>query len=142
AARIVSYVSNPPSFATVGEFEAYIREIYKPFGALRDDEWRRMAETSLRRLPDGRITTHYDPAIGSVVASRDFDMWQAYEAVKAPTLVIHAEHSDVALAASVEAMRERGPRAEVFRVSSCGHAPALNVPEQIAPIRAFFARRV
>ena len=61
--RIKTYAGNPPSFATVTELEAFLRQVYQPFGWLSDAQWRRLTETSVRRLPDGRITPHYDPAM-------------------------------------------------------------------------------
>jgi pimeloyl-ACP methyl ester carboxylesterase len=38
-------------------------------------------------------------------------------------------------------MRRRGPRAEVVTIAGCGHAPALNVPEQFQLIERFFNGR-
>ncbi|KAG1248200.1 hypothetical protein G6F68_013887 [Rhizopus microsporus] len=61
--RILAYAGNPPAFDTVTELEAWLRVAYKPYGWQSDEQWRRMAETSVRRLPDGRVTAHYDPAI-------------------------------------------------------------------------------
>ena len=52
-ARIRSYAGSPPAFATVLELEAFFRQVYKPYGALTDAQWRRLTETSTRRLPDG-----------------------------------------------------------------------------------------
>ncbi|MGW8269499.1 MAG: alpha/beta fold hydrolase, partial [Burkholderiales bacterium] len=34
-------------------------------------------------------------------------------------------------------MRKRGPRAVVVTIAGCGHAPALNVPEQFALVERF-----
>jgi len=36
-------------------------------------------------------------------------------------------------------MRTRGPRAVVVEIAGCGHAPALNVPEQFALVERFLA---
>ena len=59
--RIRSYAGKPPRFERVSELEAYFRQVYKPYGFLTDAQWRRLTETSTRRLPDGGITPHYDP---------------------------------------------------------------------------------
>jgi pimeloyl-ACP methyl ester carboxylesterase len=61
--RIRGYAGAPPAFATVSELEQYFRTIYKPYGWLSDAQWRRLTESSTRRLPDGRVTPHYDPNI-------------------------------------------------------------------------------
>jgi pimeloyl-ACP methyl ester carboxylesterase len=50
--RILTYAGSPEAFATVSELEAYFRTIYKPYGWLSDAQWRRLTETSTRRLPD------------------------------------------------------------------------------------------
>ena len=56
--RIRSYAGSPESFATVSELEQYFRTVYKPYGWLSDAQWRRLTETSTRRLPSGRVTPH------------------------------------------------------------------------------------
>ena len=61
--RIRSYAGAPPAFDRVSELEAYFRQIYTPFGFLTDAQWRRLTETSVRRLPNGGISPHYDPKI-------------------------------------------------------------------------------
>ena len=61
--RIRAYAGNPPAFDTMAELEAFFRQVYKPYGWLSDAQWRRLTETSTRRLPDGRVTPHYDPAM-------------------------------------------------------------------------------
>jgi pimeloyl-ACP methyl ester carboxylesterase len=140
--RIRAYVGRPPDFPTLTEFEAYLRTIYQPFGFHTDAQWRRMAETSFRRLANGRITTHYDPAIVRQLETRprDFEQWEAYDALAMPTLVLRGESSDLLLADVAAAMGQRGPRAACVTIPGCGHAPALNVAEQIAVVRAFLAQ--
>ena len=72
--RIRSYAGSPAAFATVAELEQYFRGIYKPYGQLTDAQWRRLTETSLRRLPDGRVTPHYDPAMVRQFSAHPTDM--------------------------------------------------------------------
>ena len=69
--RIRSYAGNPPQFDRVSELEQYFRNVYKPYGWLSDEQWRRLAETSARRTPEGRITPHYDPNMVMKVTHRD-----------------------------------------------------------------------
>jgi len=142
AARIVTYVSNPLTFATVTEFEAQLREVYKPFGWMSDTQLRRMAETSVRRLPNGRITPHYDPHIVRQFAAHptDYVQWEYYDRLDMPTLLLRGADSDLLTRDVAQQMTRRGPRAELVEIAGCGHAPALNVPDQIDLIRRFFAR--
>jgi pimeloyl-ACP methyl ester carboxylesterase len=139
--RIRSYAGSPAAFATVSELETYFRTIYKPYGWLSDAQWRRLAETSVRRLPDGRVTPHYDPDMVMQFTHHpdDYALWEAWDSLEIPVLCLRGETSDLLLAETAEQMRQRGPRAVVATISGCGHAPALNTPEQFALIERFFA---
>ena len=139
--RMLAYAGNPPAFATVSELEQYFRTIYKPFGWLSDTQWRLLTESSVRRLPDGRVTPHYDPAIVQQFVHHpgDYAQWQAWDSLTLPVLCLRGETSDLLLPETAEAMRERGPRAVVVTIPGCGHAPALNTPEQFALVERFLA---
>jgi pimeloyl-ACP methyl ester carboxylesterase len=139
--RILAYAGSPASFATMSELEAYFRTIYKPYGMLTDAQWRRLTETSARRLPDGRVTPHYDPAMVRQFISHphDYAQWDAWDVLDLPVLVLRGEHSDLLLPEVADAMRQRGPRAVVTTIAGCGHAPALNVPEQFALVERFLS---
>ncbi|MDM0044180.1 alpha/beta hydrolase [Variovorax dokdonensis] len=141
--RIRAYAGNPPAFDTVCELEAFFRTVYKPYGWLSDAQWRRLTETSTRRLPDGRVTPHYDPAMVQQFAGPgdDYLIWSHYDAIDVPVLCLRGVDSDLVLPETIQEMRQRGPGERgaltVIEVPGCGHAPALNVPEQVEPIEAF-----
>jgi pimeloyl-ACP methyl ester carboxylesterase len=141
--RIRSYAGHPPAFDTVAELEAFFRTVYKPYGWLSEAQWRRLAETSTRRLPDGRVTPHYDPAMVRqfVVHPEDYLLWSHYDAIEAPVLCLRGAESDLVLPETLDEMHRRGPgaagRLQVIEVPGCGHAPALNVPAHLEPIEAF-----
>ena len=139
--RIRSYAGKPPRFERLSELEQYFRTIYKPYGRLSDAQWRRLTETSARRLADGGVTTHYDPnmVLQFVHHPHDYDQWEAYDAIEAPTLCLRGESSDLLLADVAEEMGRRGPHAEVVTIAGCGHAPALNVPDQLNLVAQFLA---
>ena len=137
--RIRSYAGSPPAFATMGELETYFRTVYKPYGWLSDAQWRQLTETSMRRLPDGRVTPHYDPAMVQqfVQHPHDYEQWHAWDTLSLPVLCLRGEHSDLLLPEVAAEMRVRGPRAVVVTLPDCGHAPALNTPEQFALVERF-----
>ncbi len=139
--RIKAYVGTPPEFATVTALEDYFKVIYTPFGHHTDTQWRHMAETSLRRLPSGKITTHYDPAIvrQMFVHPDDYEQWAHWERITADTLVLRGVASDLLLPADATRMSTSGPHARIVEIDGCGHAPALNVPGQIEVVRSFLA---
>lgn len=139
--RILAYAGNPPAFDTVTELEAWLRVAYKPYGWQSDAQWRRMAETSVRRLPDGRVTAHYDPAIVGQFKHHpdDYNRWSGYDTLRMPLLLLRGADSDLLLPEVAHAMTQRGPRATRIDFPDCGHAPALNVAPQIDAIRQFLA---
>ncbi len=139
--RIRSYAGSPASFATVGELEQYFRTVYKPYGYLTDEQWTSLTESSTRRLPNGWVTPHYDPAMVMQFTHHpdDYGLWSAFDRIQVPVLCLRGADSDLLLAETAEAMRERGPRAQVVTIEGCGHAPALNVPDQLALVFNFLS---
>jgi pimeloyl-ACP methyl ester carboxylesterase len=137
--RIRSYAGNPAAFATVGELERYFRTVYTPYGYLSDAQWTLLTESSVRRLPNGWVTPHYDPAMVMQFTHHvdDYALWDTYDRIDVPVLCLRGEASDLLLAETAEAMRDRGPRALVVTIEGCGHAPALNVSEQLLLVQRF-----
>lgn len=141
--RIKSYAGNPPAFATVRELEAFFRQVYKPYGWLSDGQWRRLTETSTRRLRDGRVTPHYDPAMVQQFTHypNDYLVWDHYDAIDVPVLCLRGAESDLVLRETTAQMMERGPGlrglTRIVEVPGCGHAPALNVPAHLDLVTAF-----
>lgn len=138
--RIRAYAGSPAQFDRVSELEAYFRTIYKPFGFLTDTQWQRLTETSLRRLPDGKVTPHYDPKIVMMFDHEaELVQWDFWDALECKALCLRGAESDLLLPETAGEMARRGPRARVVTCPGIGHAPALNVPEQIGLVADFFA---
>ena len=141
--RIKSYAGNPPAFETIVELEAFFRQVYQPYGWLSDAQWRRLTETSTRRLADGRVTPHYDPAMVQQFVNYpdDYLIWHHYDAINVLILCMRGADSDLVLRETTEAMSLRGPGTkgllQVVEISDCGHAPALNVPAHLQLIENF-----
>jgi pimeloyl-ACP methyl ester carboxylesterase len=143
--RIGAYLRKQWSFASIGEAEAHLRDILAPFGALTDAQWRHLAEHSVAPDGDAKLRLHHDPAIAmrfAVPVMFDIVLWQLWDAVECPVLVLRGENSDLLSAATVEEMKRRGTAGRAGRVQSaeipdCGHAPALMHPKQIAVVRDF-----
>jgi pimeloyl-ACP methyl ester carboxylesterase len=131
--RIKAYAGQPPAFDTVRELEAFFRQVYAPYGWLGDAQWCQLTETSVRRLPNGQVTPHYDPAMVQqfVLHPDDYLIWDHYDRITCPVLCLRGEHSDLVLPETVADMHMRGPglrgHLHTVEVPDCGHAPALNV---------------
>ena len=141
--RIKAYAGQPPAFDTVPELEAFFRQAYAPFGFQTDAQWTHLAETSTRRLPDGRVTPHYDPAITQQFFREvpEYPMWTEYDALTLPVMVMRGTNSDLISPDTLRTMHMRGPgKLGLLRteeIAGCGHAPALNVPAQWDLVMAF-----
>lgn len=144
--RIKAYAGNPPAFETVQALEDFFRQVYKPYGWISDAQWRLLTESSTRRLPDGRVTPHYDPAMVQQFTHHtdEYLLWNHWDALDIPVLCLRGAESDLVLPETTTEMLRRGPGArglaQVIEVPGCGHAPALNVPSQYALVDAFLER--
>lgn len=134
---IARYISNPPVFNNLQDFEKDLRQRYQPWGILSDEQWHIMAEDSVRALPDGRLTYAYDPAIADVFAASvqaDVDLWPVWELVNCPVLLLRGIDSPVLTQVTANRMAEK-KRVHLQVIDGCGHAPSLAVSEQISLIR-------
>ena len=139
--RIRRYVGLDPSFNDIAELEKTLRWIFAGFGKLPDSTWRRIAEQSVRTKPNGKLGFNYDPKIAVPFKQgwfvRDVLLWNVYDAITCPTLVLRGTDSDILRRADAEAMTRRGPRARLVEFAEIGHAPSLTTPDQIACVRDF-----
>ncbi len=138
-ARIRDYVGAAPSFDGIDQAERYLRTVHASFGALTDAQWRHMAGTSTRALPDGTLALHYDPAIAAPLQAtepQDADMWPLWDAISVPTLVLRGAESDLLMADTLNRM---GGKAQTHTVPNCGHAPALMDDGTIGTIKTFLS---
>jgi pimeloyl-ACP methyl ester carboxylesterase len=146
--RIGMYLLRSWRFDTIEQAEAHLRDIHAPFGRLTDDQWRHLTMHSLSPVASGGFRFHYDPAIAgrfTVPLFLDVVLWQLWERVACPVLVLRGEESDLLSRETVAAMRQRGAaaranRVEVVPIPGCGHAPALMDGTQIALVRDFLFR--
>jgi len=137
--EIGTYLAKELRFAGLDDVDAHLRKIHAGFGPLTDAQWRRLAATSV--VPDGDgWRLHYDPAIRVPyvdLAADDIDLWELYDRITVPTLVLHGADSPLLDDATCAAMAARGPRAEVRRFEGVGHAPALLAADQIEAVAAW-----
>jgi len=141
--RIREYVGIDPQFADLDALEGYLRQIHGGFGPLSDEQWRHLAEHSARPLAGGGFGLAYDPAIAKAAFSpdgpSDVAMWDIWEQVTCPVLVLRGAESDLLLPETVARMKDSGPGCEAVDIAGCGHAPSLTPADQIAIVRDWLA---
>ena len=127
----------PPEFADYAAAVAFFRSTLAPFGDLDDTEWDHLTRHSVTELPDGRFLPLCDPNIGYAFRPAFFynlSLWQYWDAIRCPTLVLRGEESDLLLPETAREMLKRGPQAQAMEIGGCGHAPALMDTDQTALI--------
>ena len=139
--RIYAYVQSiPTSFADRAEADAYLREVFKPFGINDLPVWEPFVDSSLLPAEGGRVKLACDPAILEPVRAEtknfteinEINIGNLWEKVLIPTLILRGENSDILDAQTVSAMRATNHRAVSRTIPDVGHAPSLMVPEQIS----------
>lgn len=142
--RIGSYVGQPARWKTLDEAADALWAISQGFGPHTREQWLALTRPQLQPDGDG-FKPHYDPAIAvplrattpAMAAAGEAYLWQAYDRITAPTLLLRGALSDLLSHDTALAMTQRGPRATLHELSGVGHAPTLVQPEQRAVVRAF-----
>jgi pimeloyl-ACP methyl ester carboxylesterase len=136
--RIAKYVAKMPKMLPNWHAaEAYFREVLAPYGNLGDAEWLHLTKHSLARDEDGRYRLLIDPAISKAMRPVMFynvSMWDRWDAIHCPVLVLRGEHSDLLSPETAQEMTVRGPRAKLVEFPACGHAPALLDYRQVGTV--------
>jgi pimeloyl-ACP methyl ester carboxylesterase len=135
--RIGEYVGENPSFANLQEALAYFQKVHADFGDLTEVQWSDLTMHSVQREADGSYRLHYDPAIGDPFKGeqKDVDLWEIYDQIKCPTLVLRGANSGLLTRETAEEMTRRGPMAELIEFPNCGHAPSLMEEAQIEAVQ-------
>lgn len=165
--RIIEYTSGKqPMFDTFIEYQDYLKQLYGIWGERTDKQWNKMTETSLRRTSTGQFTVHFDPRIietpdttstdttstdktstdktppdktVSDEALPEITLWEPFNMIECPILLLHGLNSDVLTLDIVEQMKLSQLKMKVVSFQNCGHAPGLHTQDQIDPILKFLA---
>ena len=142
--RIGSYLGQPGHWASEEEAADYLLTISQGFGPHTSAQWLALTRPMLR--PDGAgFKLHYDPAIAlpfravtpQIAQAGEAMLWQGYDAIRCPTLLLRGAQSDLLAPATAQAMTQRGPKATLHEFAGVGHAPTLVAPEQVQVVREF-----
>jgi pimeloyl-ACP methyl ester carboxylesterase len=142
--RIGTYLGVPAHWRSLDEAADALWAISQGFGPHTREQWLELSRPQI--VPDGDgYKPHYDPAIAvpvravtpALAAAGEALLWQAYDRLACPTLLLRGAESDLLSRATAQAMAERGPRARLHEFAGIGHAPMLVQPEQRAVVREF-----
>ena len=142
--RIGGHVGQMPHWRDLDEAADALWALSQGFGPHTRAQWLALSQPQTR--PDGAgLKPHYDPGIAvpfrsvtpELAAMGEALLWQAYDRITCPTLLLRGADSDLLTAATAQAMTVRGPRATLREFPGVGHAPTLIAPDQRAAVRAF-----
>jgi pimeloyl-ACP methyl ester carboxylesterase len=143
--RIGTYLGKTGRFETVQQAADAMRAISQGFGPHTPAQWLALSEPMVKPLPEGGLTLHYDPAIA--VPFRDLTeaaalqgqaaLWQAFDHIRARTLVTRGAQSDLLARDTALEMTRRGPRAQLIEFEGVGHAPTFVADDQVEAVASF-----
>lgn len=146
--RIGAYVGLPKRYASLDEAADYLQSISQGFGPHSREQWLALTRPQLREIEDeqGRAhVSHYDPRIAlpfkavtpELAALGEAALWQRYDSLDCPTLLIRGAESDLLTHETAQAMTRRGPKARLVELPGIGHAPTFVAEDQVALVREF-----
>lgn len=143
--RIGSYLGQPLRWKTLDEAADAMWAISQGFGPHTREQWLELTRPQLTTDDEGWLKPRYDPAIAApykavtpaLAQAGETLLWQAWDRLTLPTLLLRGAQSDLLSSATAQAMTERGPRARLVEFNGVGHAPMLQQPDQLAAVREF-----
>jgi pimeloyl-ACP methyl ester carboxylesterase len=143
--RMKTYVGQYGEYPDLDAAAAAMWALSQGFGPVPADVWREMSSHMTRPGNDGALTLHYDPAIGVPLRAMtpenatvgEATLWALYDQIKAQTLLIRGQDSDLLTPETALEMTQRGPRARLETWPGFGHAPTLTGDDQIQAVASF-----
>ncbi len=143
--RIGQYLGVPARWATLDEAADAMWAISQGFGPHTRAQWLALTEPQLLRDDQGSYKPRYDPGIAApfraitpeIAAAGEALLWQAWDRLALPVLLLRGAQSDLLSPATAQAMTQRGPRVCLVELPGVGHAPTLVQPDQVAVVRDF-----
>jgi pimeloyl-ACP methyl ester carboxylesterase len=145
--RIGTYLGQPVVWKTVDEAADALWSISQGFGPHTREQW--LALTRPQLVPAGPgegdgWKSHYDPAIAvpfraftpELAAGAEAMLWQGWERLAAPVLLLRGAQSDLLSAETAQRMAQR-PGTTLVEFDGVGHAPTLVAEDQRAAVRGF-----
>ena len=119
--------------------------ISQGFGPHTREQWLALTAPQLRRDAEGGWIAHYDPSIAlpfravtpEMAAAGEAALWQAYDRLRCPTLLLRGAESDLLTRQTAQAVAGRGPRARRHECGGVGHAPTLVADNQRQAVSDF-----
>ncbi len=140
---IAQYIGKSSTFESLNEVEEHLRKIYAEFAPMSDEDWHQMAKYSSRRTRTGRWRLKVDSRVGDAyrdsISYFDVDMWETWEKITCPVLVLRGKNSSFLTEEVAEKMLACGPQTTLVEFDDTGHTPTLRNEDQVGAIREWLA---
>ncbi len=144
-ARIAMYVGQGGSWPSDEAAADALWALSTGFGPHTREQWLALTRPLLKPDGKGGVMLRYDPGIAvplramnaQIAAAGEAFLWQVYDGLRCPTLLLRGAQSDLLSAQTAQAMATRGPKATVVSFDGVGHAPTLVVADQRGVVRDF-----
>lgn len=146
--RIGTYLGLGERFASVQAGADHLQRISEGFGPHTAAEWLALSAPMLRQEGEA-WRLHYDPALAvpfraltedaaqAAASQGEAALWQLFDHITQPTLLLRGADSDLLSAATAQAMTQRGPKARLVEFPGVGHAPTLVSQGQVDVVADF-----
>ena len=143
-ARIGAFLGQPAHWASLDAAADALWAISQGFGPHSREQWLALSRPQLVAEGSG-FKPHCDPAIAvpfrlitpELAKFGEAALWQAYDSLSLPTLLLRGAESDLLSPATAEAMTVRGPKARLVQFPGVGHAPTLVQADQVHAVSEF-----
>lgn len=143
--RIGTYLGQTGRFDSLQQAADAMWAISQSFGPHTPAQWLALSQHMVKPLADGGFTLHYDPAIAVPFRALTQEsaqqgqaaLWQAYDNIRARTLLTRGAQSDLLSHDTALEMARRGPRARLVEFEGVGHAPTFVTDNQVEAVASF-----
>lgn len=127
-----------PAFADLAAAQAHLRERYADLGIETEADWCAFARNTMQTDADGLLRLRFDPRVVSdAPVPPAIDLWQPWQAVRCPALVLRGAHSRILTRDTCARMVQGRDNARWIEIPGAGHAPHLSGPARIGPVAEF-----
>lgn len=145
--RIGHYLGRSGEFESLQQAADALWAIASSFGPHTPAQWLALSQHMVKPVAYGRnrLRLHYDPALAvpfrlltpETAAQGEALMWQIYDRLGMPTLLLRGADSDLLSSRTALAMTQRGPLARLQEFAGVGHAPTLIAEQQVQAVADF-----
>jgi pimeloyl-ACP methyl ester carboxylesterase len=133
--------SESPVFESPAQALDWARTRFAACAIRTEERWQHLVRTSIEPDGGGTWRLRFDPrAITALAAPATVSLWDQYDAVRCPVLVLRGAQSRLLSPITCRRMAVRGPRAQWIEIPGAGHAPDLEGDDRIWPITDFIDR--